>query len=54
MFECSCQAYRDGDAPLSRAAEIAGLSLRDLILKMKYSDMELNCGVAELEKDLRE
>ena len=52
MFDRSCQAYRKGEATLSRAAEIAEISVHDMILKMKDSDLELNYGVAELEKDL--
>ena len=52
-FEHAIQAYRSGKATLSRAAEIAGLSLRDMLLRMKDSDLELNYDVTELEKDLR-
>ena len=53
MFERACQVYRDGEATLSRAAEIAGLSLRDMILRLKAANLELSYGVEELEKDLR-
>ena len=54
MFERACQAYRAGEATLSRAAEIADLPLRDMILKLKDADLELSYGVDELERDLRE
>ena len=54
MFERACQAYRDGEATLSRAAAIAGLPLRDMILRMERAHLELNYDVTELEKDLRE
>ena len=53
MFERACQAYRAGEATLSRAAELADLSLRDMILKLQNADLELSYGVDELEKDLR-
>ncbi len=53
MFERACQAYRDGEATLSRAAEIAGLPLRDMMLKMQSADLELNYGVDDLAKDLQ-
>lgn len=52
-FEYACQAYRAGDATLSRAAEIAGLSLRDMIVRLQGAGLELNYGVADLEKDLQ-
>jgi predicted HTH domain antitoxin len=38
---------------LSRAAEIAGIGLRDMMLKMQDADLELNYTVEDLEKDLR-
>ena len=53
MFERACQAYRDGEATLSRAAELAGLSLRDFMLKMQAAGVELNYGLPELERDVR-
>ncbi|NQU39542.1 MAG: UPF0175 family protein [Lentisphaerae bacterium] len=52
MFERACQAYRDGEATLSHAAEIAGISLREMILKMRHMDLELNYGVDDLARDL--
>ena len=54
MFERACQAYRAGEATLSRAAEFAGLPLRDMIRRMKDADLELSYGVDELQKDLSE
>ncbi|MBL7077717.1 MAG: UPF0175 family protein [Kiritimatiellae bacterium] len=53
MFERACQAYRDGEATLTRAAEIAGLSLREMIHRMRSADLELNYGVDDLAKDLQ-
>ncbi len=52
-YERACQAYRAEEATLSRAAELAGLSLRDMILRLKADDLELSYGVEELAKDLQ-
>ena len=54
MFEHACRTYRNGEATLSRAAEMAGLRVRDMILRLREANMELNYDVAELQKDLRE
>jgi predicted HTH domain antitoxin len=54
MFERACQAYRDDEATLTRAAEMAGLTLRDMMHKMKHADLELNYGVDDLARDLQE
>lgn len=53
MFDCACQAYRDGEATLSRAAEMAGLTVREMIIRLRGADLSLNYGVDELEKDLQ-
>ena len=53
MFEQACEAYRNGAATLSRAAEIAGLGLRDMMLRMRGAGLELDYGVEDLAKDLR-
>lgn len=53
LLECACDAYRRGDVTLSRAAEIAGLSLRDMILKLRDQDVELNYGPEDLAADLQ-
>jgi predicted HTH domain antitoxin len=53
MFERACHAYRVGEATLSKAAAIAGLSLRDMILRLRDEELELSYGVEELERDLR-
>ncbi len=54
LFERGCEAYRRGEVTLSRAAEMAGLSLRDMIVRMQRADLELSYGVADLARDLRE
>ncbi|MEI8241788.1 MAG: UPF0175 family protein [bacterium] len=53
MFEHACQAYRNGDVTLSRAAEMAGLPLRDLLQRLHEAGLELNYDGSELQKDLR-
>lgn len=54
MFERACQAYRTGTATLSRAAEMAGIPLRDMILGLQRASLELNYGAEELSRDLLE
>jgi predicted HTH domain antitoxin len=54
MVEQACEAYRRGEATLSRAAELAGISLRDFVLRLRANDLELRYGPAELEEDLVE
>ena len=53
MFERACQAYRSGEATLSRAAEMAGLSMRDMIVSLRAADLELSYGIDEFERDLQ-
>lgn len=53
-FEHACQAYRKGQATLSRAAEMAGLRVRDMLLRLRDADLELHYDVSDLQKDLRE
>jgi predicted HTH domain antitoxin len=53
LFDEACRAYRADEATLSRAAEIAGLGLRDMILRLRAADLELNYAVEDLEKDLQ-
>ena len=52
LFERACAAYRRGDVTLSRAAELAGLSLREMLLRMPQAGVELQYGASDLEKDL--
>lgn len=53
LFERACDAYRRGEVTLSRAAEIAGLSLRDLILRLRDQDLVLNYDPEDLAADLQ-
>jgi predicted HTH domain antitoxin len=53
LFEHACKAYRNGEATLSRCAEMAGISLRDMILRMRGARLELTYDAEDLAKDLR-
>jgi len=44
-------AYRRGIITLSRAAEIAELSLRDILLRLSEESIELNYDLRELQLD---
>jgi hypothetical protein len=52
LIEQAGAAYRRGEITLSRAAEIAGISLHELLAKMDEYDLHLNYGLEELEKDV--
>ena len=52
LFERACAAYRRGEITLARAAEMAGLSLREMLLRMPQAELELHYGAGDLEKDL--
>jgi predicted HTH domain antitoxin len=52
MLDRACDAYRRGQATLSRAAEMAGLSLRELILRMPEKDLHLAYSAEDLAEDL--
>lgn len=52
LFERACAAYRRGEVTLNRAAELAGLSVRDMLLRMSQADLELHYEVRDLERDL--
>ncbi len=53
LFERACQAYRAGEATLTRAAEIAGISLPEMLLRLKEAHLQLNYGVDELKRDIQ-
>ena len=49
----ACGAYRRGEVTLSRAAEMADLSIREMILKLRDQDVTLSYGPDELATDLQ-
>lgn len=52
LFERACDAYRRGEVSLSRAAEMADISYRDMLLRMAGAGVELNYDASALEHDL--
>jgi len=50
--ERALRAYRQGTITLSRAAETAGLSLRDMLLRLPEEGIDLNYDTRELERDV--
>lgn len=53
MLEQAADAYRRGAATLSRAAEMAGLGLRDFLARMRTANLELNYSPDDLAGDIR-
>ena len=52
-LELAVKQYREDKATLSRAAEIAGISLWDFVARMKPLGLELHVDEEEFERDLR-
>ncbi len=52
QIERALDGYRRGTITLSRAAEMAELSLRDILLRLPEESVELNYDVEELRRDL--
>ena len=53
LLERACDTYRRGEVTLSRAAEMADLSLREMILKLRDQGVTLSYGPDELTADLQ-
>ncbi len=53
MLEQAADAYRCGAATLSRAAEMAGLGLRDFLARMRGIGLEMNYSPEDLTRDLQ-
>ncbi len=52
LFERACDAYRRGEVSLSRAAEMADISYRDMLLRMATAGVELNYDTTAFAQDL--
>lgn len=52
--EMALDGYRRGTITLSKAAEIAELTLRDMLLRLPEQSVELNYDARELLRDLEE
>jgi predicted HTH domain antitoxin len=50
--ERALDAYRRGTITLSKAAEIAELTIRDILLRMPEESIELNYDLRELQRDI--
>ena len=53
LLERACDTYRRGKVTLSRAAEMADLSVREMILKLRDQEVTLSYGPDELTADLQ-
>ncbi len=47
------ELYREGKISLGKAAELAGLSLRELLYELRSRGIPLNYDLEELEQDLK-
>jgi predicted HTH domain antitoxin len=52
LFERACEAYRRGEVTLSRAAEMAGISYRDMLVRLSAAGLELTYDGEALAADL--
>jgi predicted HTH domain antitoxin len=52
QLERALRDYRKGQVTLSRAAEMAGLSLREMLLQLPGEGVELNYDLREFQRDL--
>lgn len=51
-FDSACAAYRRGEVSLSRAAEMAGLSVGDMLARLPAADLHLNLTADDLRREL--
>lgn len=52
LFEEACARYRRGEVSTSKAAELAGVGLRDFLARLGPAGGELNLTVADVQADL--
>lgn len=52
LFAAACDAYRRGTVTLSRAAEMADLTVREFLWRLPEASLELSYGVDDLRADL--
>ena len=50
--EVACAAYRRGEVSLSRAAEMAGIGLYDLLSRFPADNLQLNLTAEDLRREL--
>ncbi|ALM76367.1 hypothetical protein TBCH5v1_2476 [Thermococcus barophilus] len=46
------ELYREGKVSLGKAAEIAGLSIREFLYELRKRDIPINYDLEELKKDI--
>jgi len=51
-YETACDAYRRGDVSLSRAAEMAGLSVYEMLARLPAAGMHMNLTAEDLREEL--
>jgi len=51
-YETACAAYRKQEVSLSRAAEMAGMSVYDLLSRFPADNMQLNLTAEDLRQEL--
>jgi predicted HTH domain antitoxin len=52
LLDRACAAYRRGEVTLSKAAQMARISVREMLLRMPQAGLELNYTVQDLQEDL--
>jgi predicted HTH domain antitoxin len=52
LVERALEGYRKGTITLSRAAELAEINLRDLLLHLPDKSIEFNYDLRELQRDI--
>ncbi len=53
QFERAMQDYRKGEITLSRAGEMTGLSVHDLLVRLPVQKIELNYDLSDWQNDVR-
>jgi predicted HTH domain antitoxin len=51
-YEVACAAYRRGEVSLSRAAEMAGIGVYDLLSRFPADNLQLNLTAEDLRREL--
>ncbi len=54
QYESACATYRRGEVTLSRAAEMAGISLYEMVSRLPGAGMQMNLTAEDLRRELTE
>ncbi len=52
QYETACAAYQHGEVTLSRAAEMAGISLYEMVTRLPQAGIQLNLTAEDLRREL--